>query len=273
MMIRELAAWRRNVSALSRASASRVASALKITQVKSGGFGPPTSFSTVPPQPISRSSQWAPRQSTWRIDGTRCSKLNLSIPGAAPLRRPPHLPGRVAAGLHVVERLLVLEGVHAHPEAFVAVRGQLLETDQPLEWLPDQLLTVFEIVEELALEDEEAPVDPETGLGHRPDIVDQSVTAERHRVEALARSDAYEAGDLILPAKALEIVPERKIRQRVAIVGEKHWVVPEVVLDGLEALADVRMQTGVGEHDLPPLDVAAVQPDLLRAARKLEVIR
>src|SRR5437867_1210643 len=92
-------------------------------------------------------------------------------------------------------------------------------------------------------------------------------------MEAVVRSDADKAADLILVAKVLEIFGERKIGQRVAVVGEKDPVFPEVGLDGFEALADVGVETGVCERDLPPLDIAAVQPDLLRAAGELEVVR
>src|SRR4030095_1454275 len=53
----------------------------------------------------------------------------------------PDLPGRVAPRLHLVEPLLVLESIHAGPEAGVAVAQQLLALDETRERLLDELLS------------------------------------------------------------------------------------------------------------------------------------
>src|SRR5262249_43714921 len=146
-----------------RASASRRASEAKITQVKAGGFGPAQSFKTVPAQPISRSSQCAPRQSTCRRREASPTKDTLRNPDSR-VALPPDLPGHVAAGVHVVERLLVLEGVQTRPEALVPVGDQLLLADQALERLLHEFFAVLEKVEDLALEDEEPAVDPQVRI-------------------------------------------------------------------------------------------------------------
>src|SRR6185436_14286336 len=135
MMIRALGVPARSVSAARSASASRVGSEVKTTQVNAGGVGLPASVSTVPPQPISRSSQWAPRHKTCLTGGSNRSNRTLSMRR----RVPPDPPRGLAAGFHVVELLLVLEGVHAGPEARVSIGQQLLLLDQASERLLHEL--------------------------------------------------------------------------------------------------------------------------------------
>src|SRR5262245_27660331 len=101
----------------------------------------------------------------------------------------PHLPGGVAARLHFVECLLVLEGVHARPESLVAVRDELLQTDEALEGLLDELLALLQVIEDLPLEGEESAVDPEIGTADVADVLDEAIAAERDGVEALAGAD------------------------------------------------------------------------------------
>src|SRR6266446_224057 len=155
----------------------------------------------------------------------------------------------------------------------MAICGQLLQLDEPLEGLLDELLALLEVIEDLSLEREEAPVDPEVGAPDVADVADEGVVGERDGMEALAGTDAEEAGDLALLAEVLEILRQRKIGEPVAVVGEEGRVVSEIAPHRLEALADVGVQTGVGERDLPLVDVPAVERDVLAPARKLEVVR
>src|SRR5262245_33396703 len=108
----------------------------------------------------------------------------------------PERPRCFTASAHVVKCLLVLQCVHARPKAVVPVGGQLLEPDEALKWLLDQLLSLFEVIEDFALEREEATVDPEVGAADVPDVSDQLVVTDRNRMKALAGADAKEAGDL-----------------------------------------------------------------------------
>src|SRR5262245_27773513 len=109
----------------------------------------------------------------------------------------PHLPGRIAARVHVVEDALIRERVHALPEAGRAVGDELALGDEPLEWLLHELLAWLDVVEDLALEREETAVDPEFRLADVPDLVDESGGVRRDDVERLARADAQEARDAI----------------------------------------------------------------------------
>src|SRR5262245_1485932 len=73
----------------------------------------------------------------------------------------PHLPRSLAPGVHVVEGLLLLECVHTRPEPLVAVGDQLLEANEALEGFLHELFAVLDVIEDLALEGEEAAVDPQ----------------------------------------------------------------------------------------------------------------
>src|SRR5438309_1474018 len=151
-----------------------------------------------------------------------------SIRGAASVGGVPDGPRSLAASVHLVERLLVLEGVHRCPEPGVAVGAQLLQPDETLEGLLDELFAFLDVVEDLALEGEEAAVDPDTRIGDVANVAHARVVAERDGVEALTRTDADEAGHRVLTAEILQIRRERKVGQPVAVVGEKRRVVTQV---------------------------------------------
>ena len=80
------------------------------------------------------------------------------------LRRPAEPPGHAALLDHVLQHLLVLQGVHRAPEALMLEGKQLIGLDQPPEGRLDQLLALLQIVEDLGAEDEEAAIDPEVGI-------------------------------------------------------------------------------------------------------------
>src|SRR5712692_9941712 len=117
------------------------------------------SWRIVPPQPISRSSAWAPMQTTR-------SGSEVAAPSIVRRRiRVPNLPGRFAAHMHLFQELPLLEGVHARPETVVSVRKQLLGGDQALEWLDHELFSRPHVVEHFAAECKEPAVDAHVRIG------------------------------------------------------------------------------------------------------------
>ena len=129
------------------------------------------------------------------------------------------------------------------------------------------------MLEDLPLEGEEAAVDP----NRRPlDILDgrhQPISIARDQVVAQVRLDAHEAGHRVLPAELLELMGKRQVAEPVAVVREEFGFVADDALDGLQPLADVRLQAGLDERDLPVVDVAGHQLELLPALRQDEVVR
>src|SRR5262249_53265556 len=134
-----------------------------------------TSSSRSPPQPISMSSAWAPRQSTRsgeRVAGSDSAASALGARAGVGLERTamllfvPDFPGGAAPGVDLLELLAILEGAHRHPEAVVLVGHEPALGDEPLERLAHQLLAVAEVVEDLGPEDEEAAVDADRRQPH-----------------------------------------------------------------------------------------------------------
>src|SRR5215470_10061158 len=122
----------------------------------------------------------------------------------------PNGPRGLAAGTHVIERLFVLQCVHARPKSAMPIRSQLLQTNQSLEGLFDELLALLEIVEDLPLEGEEPAIDPQVGTTDMADVPDQAVV-ESHGMEALAWPHAQKARELVLPAEVLEVLAQVQI--------------------------------------------------------------
>ena len=66
-------------------------------------------------------------------------------------------------------------------------------------------------------------------------------------------------------SRAAEVVDhggQRQVGEAVAVVGQEHLLALQEGLHGLEAHADVGVEAGVDEGDLPVLDVAGEQVDL-----------
>ena len=96
--------------------------------------------------------------------------------------------------------------------------------------------------------------------------VDDDVVAE-------VRLHADEAGDARRADGMFDLHRQRQVGQAVAVVGEELRLVADETFDRLQALADVRREARLDERDLPVVDVAAEQFELLAAFRQDEVVR
>src|SRR5437764_14111042 len=103
------------------------------------------SASTVAPQPISMSSQWAPMQ---RISSRRPAR-GARFSGNTTASALPTHPGAVALRFHAVEGDLVLERVHGAPESVVPIHRKEALLDEPLERLLDELVALLDVVEDV----------------------------------------------------------------------------------------------------------------------------
>src|SRR5207245_3546421 len=92
-------------------------------------------------------------------------------------------------------------------------------------------------------------------------------------MKALTRTHADTAGDRVLPVEVVEVLRQREIGEPIALVRDEDGIVPEITTHGVETLADVGVQTGVGEADRPSRDVTAVYPDVHASSEELEVVR
>src|SRR6266487_19887 len=214
---------------------------------------------------------WAPMDTL--VDHQTLEKLaNGPLPlwagwqGDEPLRpRGQRLVGQL------LQRLVDHQRVHRRPEAGVRVGDQLALLDQPLERLDHQLLTLVEIVEDVPPEDEVAAVDPQPGALDVADAGDQAVLLVDER-ERVVRLHAQERGDGVAAAKVGDQLVQGRVGQAVAVAGEEDLLAFEVLARRPQPLADVGLQSGVGEGDPPVVDVAGEQLDLAAAVAQHEVV-
>src|SRR5690242_1606387 len=152
----------------------------------------------------------------------------------------PDLPWRIALGVHALERLQILEGIDAAPEALVVVRHQLALGDEALERRLDQLLAGLDVVEDLAAEDEVAAVDPRIGADDVVDAEHGPVGSARHEMEAVVRAYREEGAGAAALHELVDQGGQRKIGEAVAVIRKEYLLLGEVRLDRLQPLPDIR---------------------------------
>ena len=122
---------------------------------------------------------------------------------------------------------------------------KLFGSDQSSKRLLHQLFARFNVLKNRPLEHEIPPVDPHIRLGGGLNLFDLPVGAERDVVAASAWPDAQESRGLVLLLKRADQIRKIKIREIVAIVGEKHFFTIQIFLDGLESLANIGVGAGI----------------------------
>src|SRR5262249_43632423 len=116
-------------------------------------------------------------------------------------------------------------------------------------------------------------VDPDARF---PQLFDRGYPASglrRDYVIAEIRSDANEARGRVVPAEMIDVARERQIGQGVAVISQKRRFAAQIPLDRLQPLRDVRGRSGFCERDLPVVDVALHQLELLPTIRQDEIVR
>src|SRR6267378_2665470 len=186
--------------------------------------------------------------------------------------RLPHLPRDLTARVEVLEKLLVLERVQARPEAVIGIREQLARGGEAFERLLDQFLARPHPVEDLLAKNEEAAVDPHSHVLHVLDTLHAATALYADEVEALCRGHAREASHRILPEENVDHGRQRQIGNTVAVVRKEHLLTLQKGLNRLEPRADVGVEAGVHECDLPVLDVAGEEIDLTAALAHNEIV-
>src|SRR5882672_530748 len=233
------------------------------------------------PQPFRRGSDdWWPQASEGRYQHSWMSPmLNYSVPTSclfcgrsnfvtALAVGLPHFPRGHTAAIQALEMLPVLERVHARPEAIIPVADQLLFFHQPLERLIDKFLFLANVIEDLLFENEEASVDSHRAHADCMDLGHQITVPllQRNHVVAEVRPDAKETGGLALLMEVFQLLRERQIGKAVTIVGQELLFSVEVLLDCLQPLADVGIDSRICKGNLPVLDVAVKQFQLFPTA-------
>lgn len=127
----------------------------------------------------------------------------------------------ITRGVHFIEQFLLFEGVHAGPEARIAVPNELIFGDEALEWLVHQLFAGLHIVKDFLAKSKEAPVDPQIGIDNGLNAGNRAVFTQANYVERLGRLHAEEAGNLVLGIKVLHVGIKIQVGQAIAVVGQE----------------------------------------------------
>src|SRR5713101_291827 len=224
------------------------------------------SWRIVPPQPISKSSAWAPMQTT---------RSGSAVAAPSIVRRcirVPNLPGRLAAHMHLFQELTLLERVHARPETVVPVRKQLLGGDQALERLDHELFSRPHVLKHLAAECKEPAIDADVRISDAPDALNDAVGLEVDEMERPRRSDCHEGADPAAAAKPVQVPGEREVRHTIRVVHQEGLLALQMTPYREQAFADVGRQAGIDERDAPIVDIGAQELDFPPAPRSEEVV-
>src|SRR5207244_1241395 len=177
----------------------------------------------------------------------------------------PYLPGSTSPRMQVVQHLLVLERVHAHPETIVFMGDEVSLHHETLEGFVEEFLAVADVPEDVSTKDEIAPVDPKPRVSHVRDAVHHRVVIRRDKVVADVRLHGEEARDLAAPSKLVDLHRKRRIGEAIAVIRKEHVFIGKMSFRELETLADIRGQARIYKRDLPIVDVAVEQLKVLSA--------
>ena len=166
----------------------------------------------------------------------------------------------------------LLERVHRLPEAVVRDGEQAPVLGCPDAGVGDEVVALLEVVEDPLPEDEEPPVDAHGQVGRGLEARDAVVLVGDDDVEGARRADGQQGPDRVRRRQGRDHLVHRGVGEHVAVVGEEHLVLAEVLAYSTQPLADLRAQPGVDEGDAPLADVAAEELHLAAAVGQDEVV-
>ena len=91
-------------------------------------------------------------------------------------------------------------------------------------------------------------------------------------MEGVGRGHADEGGDLSALLEVVDVAEQIEVRDAIGVVGEKHALAFQMVAHLPETLANAGVAARVRKGDLPVLNVAAKELDLLAALGEDEVV-
>src|SRR5258708_19964588 len=141
------------------------------------------------------------------------------------------LPWHIAAFDHLLEYLLVSEGVHCSPESFIPVRHKLPTIDEALEGLNYQLVAFLNVVEYLVGENEIPSIDPYVGFLTRAHLLHNALLIKFGKMKGDWRVYGYETTNLAALFETIDHVRQRCIGQAIAVIGEKNLFVLDEMTD------------------------------------------
>src|SRR5207253_3649724 len=106
----------------------------------------------------------------------------------------------------------------------------------------------------------------------RQNLIDERIRSAAHDMKTLARADRHKLRDLIVFLEVIQQCRHRNIAEVIRIISHKNRLILEVLAHRTEPHADVRIDAGVDERDVPIIDVAAQQIYFSPAAAEDEIV-
>src|SRR5215813_13037502 len=88
----------------------------------------------------------------------------------------------------------------------------------------------------------------------------------RDKMEACPRFHSDKAGDVLAILERFDHTRKRYIREPIGVVGKEHLLPFKLPSDRFQALTNVRRKPGVHKSDVPIIDVATQQFNVLPSA-------
>ena len=133
----------------------------------------------------------------------------------------------------------------------------------------DQFLLLTYVIEDLLFEDKKAAINAQITVVNRMNVVHQAAIPlnNGYGVVTQIRTDAQEAGDLVLLMKVVDLFVKPQVAETVAIVREKFVFAFKVLLHGLQPHADIGGDSSIGKSNSPIMNVAIDELEILAAVR------
>ena len=127
-----------------------------------------------------------------------------------------------------------------------------------MEGFDDQFLLLTYVIDDLLFEDEKAGINAKITVVNRMNVVHQAAIplGNGYRMITQIRTDAQEAGNLVLLMKVVDLLLEPQVAEAVAIVREKFLFAFKVLLHGLQPHADIGADSSIGKSNSPIMNVA-----------------
>ena len=160
-------------------------------------------------------------------------------------------PRGLAAFDHLLEHLPIPQRIHRPPETLVPVRHQTSRFDQAIERVKHKLFAVLDVIKNLFAKDKIAAVDPNIRLLARTNSLHDALFIEFSQVKIDWRMNGNEATNLPACLELIDHFCKWRIRQPVAVVGQKYVFILDKMPNRKKARSDIPPNTSINKRNTP----------------------
>src|ERR1044071_5359114 len=169
--------------------------------------------------------------------------------------------------------LFFLECIHTGPKAVIGIGHELPCSDQPVERLFDQVLTLFDVIKDFTAEDKVTAVDHVAGPCNVLDSGHDPIGFESYLMKAGRGCDTYKTADFTARLEVINKLGQRQVGESIGVIGEKNFVIAHELPDTSQALADIGVLACIDKSDPPIFDVLAQKFNFAATPRENEIVR